>query len=76
MCSAFGPFRFFFFSREESRAHVQVEHPVGEAKYWLQPEIELATSIKLNAQQLKEAKEYVEQRSQEMLNAWQSHFGV
>jgi Domain of unknown function (DUF4160) len=71
----YGAFRFFFFSREESRAHVHVEHPDGEAKYWLQPEIELATSTKLNAQQLKEAKEYVVLHSQEMLNAWQSHFG-
>jgi len=35
-------YRFFFFSREESRAHIHVVCPDGEAKFWLVPEIELA----------------------------------
>jgi len=35
-------FRFFFFSREEERKHVHVESPEGEAKFWLEPTIELA----------------------------------
>ena len=35
-------YRFFFFSREESRMHVHVYCGDGEAKYWLEPEIELA----------------------------------
>jgi len=29
-----GPFRLFFFSREEMRIHVHVAHPDGEAKLW------------------------------------------
>ena len=37
-----GPFRFFFFSREEDRPHVHVESADGEAKVWLDPQIELA----------------------------------
>jgi hypothetical protein len=37
-----GAFRFFFFSREESRMHVHVTHTDGEAKFWLEPQIELA----------------------------------
>jgi len=37
-----GDCRFFFFSREESRMHVHVHCPDGEAKFWLEPEIELA----------------------------------
>lgn len=28
-----GPFRFFFFSREEARIHVHVSHPDGEATF-------------------------------------------
>jgi hypothetical protein len=28
-----GEFRFFFFSREESRVHIHVSHPDGEAKF-------------------------------------------
>ena len=37
-----GSFRFFFFSREESRIHIHVAHTDGEAKFWLEPSIELA----------------------------------
>ena len=33
-------FRFFFFSREEPRMHVHGGH--GEAKFWLEPNVELA----------------------------------
>jgi hypothetical protein len=39
-----GGFRFYFFSREESRMHVHVHHSDGEAKFWLEPQIEVATS--------------------------------
>ncbi len=41
-------FRFFFFSREESRMHVHVSHSDGEAKFWLEPQIELTNSIGLS----------------------------
>ena len=34
-------FRFFFFSREEMRIHIHVESGRGEAKFWLEPEVEL-----------------------------------
>ena len=40
-------YRFFFFSREEPRAHVHVASPDGEAKFWLDPEIELARNVGL-----------------------------
>lgn len=33
-------YRFFFFSREESRVHIHVISADGEAKFWLEPEIE------------------------------------
>ena len=35
-------YRFFFFSREEPRLHVHVYCAEGEAKFWLEPQIELA----------------------------------
>lgn len=34
-----GQILFFFFSREESRIHVHISHPEGEAKFWLMPHI-------------------------------------
>ncbi|HUE89763.1 MAG TPA: DUF4160 domain-containing protein, partial [Vicinamibacterales bacterium] len=39
-------FRFYFFSREEPRAHVHVQHAEGEAKFW----IERGTARKLRSQ--------------------------
>jgi hypothetical protein len=48
-----GAFRFFFFSREESRPHIHVSHPDGEAKFWLNPTIELARNIGLSSSKIK-----------------------
>ncbi|PKO50676.1 MAG: hypothetical protein CVU27_07900 [Betaproteobacteria bacterium HGW-Betaproteobacteria-20] len=70
-----GSFRFFFFSREESRIHIHVAHTDGEAKFWLEPNIELAMSQGLNSKQVNEALSLVKQHREEILNAWQSHFG-
>jgi hypothetical protein len=39
-----GAYRFFFFSREEFRPHIHINHPTGEAKFWLDPRIELAVN--------------------------------
>ena len=46
-------FRFFFFSRKEARMHVHAQGGEGEAKYWLEPEIELARNQGLSRRQLK-----------------------
>lgn len=70
-----GQFRLFFFSREESRIHVHVAHPDGEAKFWLTPTVELATSTGLSARQLREAKVIVETHIKEIQHAWNHHFG-
>ena len=49
-----GAFRFFFFSREELRMHVHVTHTDGEAKFWLEPQIELAMNQGLSKPQINE----------------------
>jgi hypothetical protein len=41
-----GNFCFFFFSIEETRMHVHVDATDGEAKFWLEPKIELAKNYK------------------------------
>ena len=41
-------YRFFLFSREEPRMHVHVQAQAGEAKFWLEPDIELAVSFGLS----------------------------
>lgn len=55
-----GQFRLFFFSREETRIHVHVAHPDGEAKFWLTPAVALAVNAGLSATQLKQAQAVVE----------------
>ena len=70
-----GGFRFYFFSREELRIHVHVQHAEGEAKFWLEPEIELAHCWGLNARRTKAALTLVRRHQQEIRDAWQAHFG-
>jgi len=70
-----GPFRLFFFSREEPRIHVHVAHPDGEAKFWLTPAVALATSVGMSEYQLREAHVLVEKHLEEIQNAWNRHFG-
>ncbi len=67
-------FRFFFFSREEPRVHVHVYCADGEAKFWLEPEIELARNHRLSRKQLKQAEKVIEERHDELVAAWKKHF--
>ncbi|MEB3319622.1 MAG: DUF2442 domain-containing protein [Cyanobium sp.] len=54
-----GQFRLFFFSREETRIHVHVAHPGGEAKFWLDPAVHLAVYIGLSPTQVRQAQAVV-----------------
>ena len=67
-------YRFFFFSREETRKHVHVVSPEGEAKFWLEPIVALAENFRLNARELKELQGVIERRQDEILSAWNNHF--
>ena len=69
-----GPYRFYFFSREESRIHIHVSCPDGEAKFWLDPEIELATNYKLSRVQLKQIEKLIEEHYAEFRTAWNRYF--
>ena len=68
-------FRFFFFSKEESRKHVHVYCGSGEAKFWLEPNVELAENYGLTRQQLGEVHGIIERRKDEIINAWKKHLG-
>lgn len=68
-------YRFFFFSREESRPHVHVYSPDGEVKFWLEPKLELARNYKLSKVQLMEVEKIIEEHSDELTTAWHKFFG-
>ncbi len=70
-----GPFRLFFFTREEPRIHVHIAHADGEAKFWLMPSVHLATNIGLSARRLRQAQAVVETHLPEIEHAWERHFG-
>ena len=68
-------YRFYFFSREEERPHVHVHCADGEAKFWLEPAIELAQNFGLNERQIRAAQTLIETHKDEIGNAWSRHFG-
>ncbi len=68
-------FRFFFFSREESRMHIHVRCSDGEVKFWLTPEIELAKNYKLSRSQIHAIEKIIEEHYEQITNSWSEHFG-
>ena len=69
-----GKFRFFFFSREESRMHVHVVSGDGEAKFWIEPEIGLAQNYGLSERDLRAIKALIEEHEDGIRSAWRQHF--
>ncbi|MBI3324139.1 MAG: DUF4160 domain-containing protein [Candidatus Omnitrophica bacterium] len=67
-------YRFFFFSREEPRMHIHVSCPEGEAKFWLEPIISLHSYYGLSARQLRELQHIIEERHDEIIHSWKTHF--
>jgi len=54
--------------------HVHVFSPDGEAKFWLEPQIELAVNKGLKAVELTELRRIVEERQNEIRAHWHRHF--
>jgi len=55
--------------------HVHVVSGDGEAKYWLEPKIEIAKNYHYSPKQLKLISSLIEQHKNELANAWKYHFG-
>ena len=68
-------FRFYFFSREEPKPHVHVQHASGEAKFWLEPEVEVAHNYGLGPARLATALRLAREHHDEIRAAWKTHFG-
>ena len=69
-----GGIRVFFFSREESRMHVHVQSAQGEAKFWMEPQIELQANYGLPEHEIARIREVIERRQDEIRRAWRTHF--
>jgi hypothetical protein len=55
--------------------HIHVTCEDGEAKYWVEPIVSLATYHGLSARKLNEVEKIVEEHKHEIIKAWQEHFG-
>ena len=55
--------------------HVHVYHAEGEAKFWLEPRVEVAVNYGLSRRRLASALRLVLEHEHEIRNAWKAHFG-
>jgi hypothetical protein len=67
-------FQFQFFSREEQRMHVHVYHASGEAKFWMEPAIELARNHGLSSRLIMTALTLIRENEDAICIAWKRHF--
>jgi diadenosine tetraphosphate (Ap4A) HIT family hydrolase len=67
-------YRFFFFSREETRMHIHVHSGNGEAKFWMEPGIQIAQNHGLSMTELNEAHRLIEEHENEIRKSWEEHF--
>jgi hypothetical protein len=68
-------YRLYFFSREEARVHIHAYCGDGEAKFWLEPKVELAYNHNLSRKQLGAIEAIIDEHYQEIVDAWRDHFG-
>lgn len=66
-------YRFHFFSLEEDRMHVHVACSDGDAKFWLEPKIEVAMAKGLSPHRLNEIRKIIEEHKDEIADAWRKH---
>jgi hypothetical protein len=70
-----GKYRGFFFSREEARMHVHISSSDGEAKFWIEPVLALASHSGLSAREIKKMQRIVEENHGQIVRAWRKYFG-
>ena len=54
--------------------HVHAQSAVGEAKYWIEPAIELAVSYGLKRKDLSTVEELIKEHEGEIRTSWYKHF--
>ena len=54
---------------------MHVHHVRGEAKFWLEPRVELAGDFGLGPTRVKSARTILEEHLDEIRSAWTKHFG-
>jgi hypothetical protein len=69
--------KFFFYSNEglpPEPAHIHVRQADAEAKYWLSPQVQLASNDGFNAPALRRIARLIIKNREYLLEAWDEHF--
>ena len=69
-----GKYRFHFFSKEETRIHIHVVSPDGEAKFWVEPTVSLVNYSGFSKGQLNSLQKIVTRHKNEIIKEWKKHF--
>lgn len=73
----FRGFRFFFFSNEgdpREPVHIHVRKDTKLAKFWIEPDVILADSYGFSARELNNISGMIDNRKDEIVEAWNEHF--
>ncbi len=54
--------------------HIHINSPEGEAKFWLEPQIELALNKKFTEQKLNEIEKIIVEYENEFKSKWTEYF--
>ncbi len=68
-------YTFKIYSNEEVRMHIHVLYNGKEAKYWLEPQVELAKNIGIPEHKLNEIKKIVEKYADNFKEQFHQHIG-
>jgi hypothetical protein len=69
--------KFFFYSNEglpPEPAHIHVRQADAEAKYWLSPQVQLASNEGFNAPSLRRIARLIIQNREQLLESWNEYF--
>ena len=67
-------FDFFFYSMEEERMHIHIEKGDCDAKFWLEPTIELVYNHGFTSKEIKNITQYIEEYERTIKDKWNYHF--
>jgi len=68
-------FRFFFFSAEEKRVHIHIVSSGAEAKFWIEPSIEMAVNNGFSIIEINELRKIIKENENKIRTSWNDHFG-
>ena len=68
-------YTFKIYSNEEERMHIHVKYSRFEAKYWLEPQVELAENDGIPRERLSKIQKIIENNADRFKEQYQQHIG-